>query len=284
MKSRSDFVFNSRFSNNAVIVIDALRSSDMQTARRLEEELLPLRHGDGTAYCRIIKTPDKQSFISGLQSIAAECELGLKPVLHIEAHGDKLSGLEIGDQCEMVTWQELEDELARINKNTGNNLGVVLASCWGLYAISPLRIADPTPYYFLIGPDKEVSAGYIENQMKKFYIALFESSSLDNAMSKVEQEFKQYHSEQFFYRVFASYLRKACMGKGASLRAERLVSGAIERGAPNNRETLRILRKSAKNFVKPSKESFNRHARHFLHGKVPVSYELLLQFVKQSAA
>lgn len=282
MNSHSDFVFESRFSNNAVVVLDALRSSDMQTARRLEEELFLLKHEDGTAYCRIIKTIDKQSFMSALQSIGLECKRGLKPILHIEAHGDKVAGLEIGDEKEIITWQELEDELAKINEYTGNNLGVVLATCWGLYALSPLKIANPSPYYFLIGPDKIVAAGYINDQMQKFYKVLFESSSLDAAMATVAQEFKQYHSEQFFHRVFATYLRKACMGRGAARRVERLLSAAIEQGAPNNRETRRRLRRSAKDFVKPSKDSFARRARHFLHGKVPVTYESLFQFVKQS--
>lgn len=282
MNSPSDFVFESRFSNNAVVVLDALRSSDMQTARRLEEELSQLKNEDGTAYCRIIKTTNKQSFISALHSIGVECQRGLKPILHIEAHGDKVTGLEIGDGQEIITWQELEDELAKINKYTGNNLGVVLATCWGLYALSPLKIANPSPYYFLVGPDRIVSAGYINDQMQEFYKVLFVSSSLDAAMGKVAQEFKQYHSEQFFHRVFATYLRKACMGKGAARRVERLLSGAIKGGAPNNRETRRRIRKSAKDFVKPSKESFARRAHHFLHGKVSVTYESLFQFVKQS--
>ncbi|MES5324533.1 hypothetical protein [Alcaligenes phenolicus] len=284
MNSHSDFVFESRFSNNSVIVLDALRSSDMQTARRLEEALFPLKHEDGTAYCRIIKTPDRQSFISTLQSIEEECRLGLKPILHIEAHGDKVAGLEIGDQQEVVIWQELENELTKINKSTGNNLGVVLATCWGLYAISPLKIYNPSPYFFLIGPDKIVSAGYIDDQMKEFYKTLFNSSSLDAAMVKVAQEFKQYHSEQFFCHVFATYLRNGCMGKGAASRVERLLSEAIERGASNNRETRRKFRRSTRSSVKPSKETFTRHAHLFLHGKVPVSYESLLQFVQKSAA
>jgi hypothetical protein len=41
MNSRSDFVFESRFSNKALIVLDALRTSDMQTALQFGKYTLP---------------------------------------------------------------------------------------------------------------------------------------------------------------------------------------------------------------------------------------------------
>lgn len=284
MNTRSDLTFDSRFANNCVIVLDALHSSDMQTARSLEENLAPLKHPDGTAYCRIVKTPDRTTFLSALNSITNECKHGVRPIVHIEAHGDKVGGLEIGESRELLSWVALEDCLAKINKVTGNNLGVVLASCWGLYAISPLKIANPCPYYFLMGPDKQVNAGYLKDQMKLFYESLFGTGSLDAAMVHIQTEFKQFHSEQFFYRVFASHLRKACMGKGAERRVEKFLSETIERGAINNRENRRKLRTSAKSFVKPSREKFIRNAGLFLHGKIPVPYEQFLAFVRQSAA
>lgn len=270
--------FDSGFANNAVVILDGLKSSDLQTARHLCEELGDLAYTTATPYCSMVRVGSRIELLSALEKIRNDCVEGVRPIIHIEAHGNKL-GIAVGDNQEEVGWSELGLSLGKINKVAENNLGIVMAGCYGLYAISPIRITQPSPYYFLIGSDNEVPAGVIDGVMKMFYRVLFQSNSLRSAMVQVSEQFKQYHVEEFFCKSFARYMKRACTGKGGAARVETLVSGAFERGTPRNRGNLRKLRKSAKQFIKPSKATFDKYAKVFMHGRYAITYEQLFAFV-----
>jgi len=287
MLKSNEFLFTSQFSNNAVIILDALSDTDLQTARRLSDDLLCLTLSDGTPYCRYVRIESADELLDALETIRHECERNLKPIIHFEAHGSKEEGLQIGASGEYVSWQEISDQLVKINSITKNNLGIVMAACFGLYAISPIKLTSKAPFYFLIGASNDVSAGYIDEAMCRFYRKLFDLRSLDDAMTEVDNEFKQFHSERFFCVSFGKYIRRACMGRGAANRVERLVSKVFDSGTPRNRENLRKIRRSAKTFVKSSQrqhDAFARLARNFLHGRVSMSFEDFENFVKGSAA
>jgi hypothetical protein len=271
--------FDSGFSNNAVFILDGLKSSELQTAKHLHDELLDLAYTTTTPYCSIFRIGTRAELFSVLEEIKKYCVEGIKPIIHIEAHGRKDSGIAVGDNQEVVSWIELSACLGKINKISKNNLGVIMAGCFGLYAISSIKITQPTPYYFLIGSDDEVKAGEIDEVMKRFYRVLFQSSSLRLSMEQIEERFKQFHAERFFCISFGRYIKRACLGKGRATRVENLVSGAIERGTPRNRENLRKLRKHAKQSIKPSKATFDRYAKIFMHGRYAITYEQLYAFV-----
>jgi hypothetical protein len=135
----------------------------------------------------------------------------------------------------------------------------------------------------LIGADKIVAAGYIDDNMIRFYKTLLESSSLDEAMAHVADELKQFHAEKFFYVIFARYMKRACMGSGGAQRVERLITESLNRGIQRNRTNLRALRRKAKQFVKSPEGAFNKRARHFLHGRLSVSFAEFQRFVRGDA-
>lgn len=285
VKLSSRLAVETRFENNSIFVLDFLSSTDLQTARRLAEDLSDLAMGVGAPYCRYVKVSGAEHLFGVLDAIRADCENGLRPIIHFEAHGDRDGGLEIADAGEFVIWADLVGWLLRINTASKNNLGVVMAACFGLYAISPISLRNPTPFFFLVGSDHTVSAGYIDERMRLFYQALFRDQSLDRAMQEVQSRFKQFHAEKFFCSAFAGYIRRKCMGRGASQRIEAMVSQAIVDGIPRSRHNLRMLRVSARKFVKSEswqRSAFNRLSRHFLHGKVSLRYEDVERFVRQS--
>ncbi len=287
MSSSSVFSFNSRFANNAVFVIDLLSPADLQTARRLSEDLDPLKMSDGSPYCHYRKVGSVADLRALLTWIESQCHLGLRPIIHFEAHGSQNDGLHVGASSEWISWAEVSEHLLSINTITRNNLGVVMASCFGFYAISSITIKRPTPFYFLIGSTTEVSAGYIQDNMVKFYRELFDERALDDAMTKVESQFQQFHSEKFFCISFGKYLKQKCAGSGASRRVENMISTVFASGVPRSREKLRALRRSAKTFVKSSerqKDAFYKVARYFLHGKVPMDFDAFERFVKRADA
>lgn len=272
--------FDSCFSNNAVYILDGLKSSELQTAKHLHEELRDLGYEADMPYCSIVRVGSRVELFSALEEIRKLCVEGIKPIIHIEAHGGRDTGITVGDNQEQISWDALVDSLGKINAITRNNLGVVMSGCFGLYAILPIKITKPTPFYFLIGSQEEVSAGEIDEIMKKFYRVLFQSNSLQSAMAQVEERFKQYHSERMFCMVFGRYIKQQCMGNGRSARVGKLLTDFYsESGIPRNRENLRSNRKQLKQLTKPSKAVFQRLATVFLHGRHAISYEWLYAVV-----
>lgn len=279
--SMNALTFDSLFSNNAVYILDCLKSSELQTARHLFEEISDLRYETETPYCKIVRITSSAKLFSELDDIRKLCLEGVKPIIHIEAHGGMTSGITVGDNQEQVSWAALSNALGKINNATKNNLGVVMAGCFGLYAIKPIKISEPSPFYFLIGSENEVTAGEIDEAMKKFYRALFQSSSLENAMKQVDERFKQFHVEKMFCVSFGRYIKQQCIGSGRAARVDKLLSELVKDGMPPNRENLRKTRKKLKQLVKPSKASFEKFANLFMHGRYSITYEQLYAFVTQ---
>ncbi len=284
MASAHDLIFESRFLNNAVFIIDALGASDFQTARRLNDNLSSLTLSEGSRYCHYVKVTTPAESESLLQEILNSCEHGLRPIIHIEAHGSQEEGLQIADSHQFLSWETLATWCLRINTATGNNLGVVLASCFGFYAITHITIRNPCPFYFLIGSDRTVSAGYIDDKMCRFYRRLFDERNIDVAMREVDEGFRQFQAEKFFCIAFGKYMRRACMGSGANVRVEKLISVALASGIPRTTENLKWLRTSVKQFVRGldrQRETYEKTGRLFLHGKVPVEFEEFARFVRR---
>lgn len=277
----TDLVFDSGFSNNSIYILDALSSTELQTGRRLSEELGDLAYDVDSPYCSYIRTSSSADFLAALSKIENLCASGIKPVIHIECHGDVNSGVIIGDQKEKITWEDLSERLRHINKASRNNLGVVMAGCFGLYAIRPITINRPSPFYFLIGSQVEVSAGEIDETMKKFYRALFADGSLKSAMSQLSEKFQQYHVEKMFCISYGRYIKQHCIGKGRMARIEKLLTEVFDNGVLRNRESVRRYRKELKRMVRPNKNSFKMFADIFMHGRYSITYEQVLSFVTQ---
>lgn len=271
--------FDSRFSNNAVYILDGLKSTELQTAKHLYEELSDLKYETEIPYCSIVSIASRVELFFALDQIREYCIKGIKPIVHIEAHGGKSTGIFLGDKEEQVSWDELVSHLGKINETSKNNLGVVMAACFGLYAIQPIKITKPSPFYFLIGSDERISGGDIDNVMKNFYRVLFQSSSLQTAMKEVDEKFKQFHVEKMFCVAFGRYIKQQCVGKGRRARVEKLLSDLVEKGMPRNRENIRNSRQKIKQLVKPSKILFDRYANLFMHGRYSITYEQLYAFV-----
>lgn len=270
----------SRFSNNALIIVDALRKSDLQTAIHLRDVVQDATSESHPGYCQYRRVTSGSEFHSFLDEINEGVKNGMRPILHIEAHGDKDLGIQISASGETIPWQTLLPKLQTINKNSKNNLGVVMAACYGLHAIRRLNFMEPSPFYFLVGSEEGVSAGYIDDSMKDFYLELNRTNSLDNAMRKVDKNFKQFHAEKFFYVMFGKYMKRHCMGAGGQRRVERLLTGLRERGVVTNGDTMRAFRRCAKSFVRNPKQAFHKYASVFLHGRISVRYAELEKFIR----
>ncbi len=275
---------SSTFSNNALFILDGLKSSDYQTASHLYDELSPSFNTMTVAYCRILPARSRAELFSALDKICQHClDDDIAPIIHIEAHGNKDFGIEVGDNQEKVTWGELSLRFGEINAITKNNLGVVMATCFGIYATSPIKFDQPSPFYFMIGSAENISAGLIDEIMQKFYRELFQSKSLSSAMKQVEYKLEHFHVEEFFCDIFGSFIKESCVGKGRNTRIEGLVTSSIEGGIHPSSINLQLLRKLAKSCTKPpTKETFENWAKIFMHGRHDISYEQFYASVASS--
>lgn len=273
----------SYFQNNALYIIDGLGVGDMQTAKRLYEDMQHVMDTN-SQYCKYFKVGSPTELLRALDRIKQDCEGGIKPILHFEIHGDSDVGLNFSQGEETLKWDLFVEALRSINIATKNNTGVVMAVCYGLHAIQNVSILKPSPFFFLIGSETILDAGEIEKELREFYNKIFHQDSLSVAMESMSEKFKQFHSEKYFMIAISKYFRKQCMGKGKSARIENLLTTAIkENKIQNNRHSRKLLRKNAKNFTKPNKKDFDRFANAFLHGRVHVSFEEIISFVKGSA-
>lgn len=266
----------SGFLNNAVIILDCLGSKDLQTGKNLYESIekhTGLQHSPLIKRCQIGTAAE---LLGALDKIRLKAEKGLKPIIHIEAHGGAEAGIGVGDTQECVSWNDLVGALGKINKATKNNLGVVMASCFGLHAISEIQISVPAPYYFLIGCDKEILAMDIDRRMEPFYHELLSTGSLNDAMKKVEDRFQQFHAERYFYISFGKYILKGCVGKA---REERIMRLTQEVAGGGNRRTRRRVSASARKMTRPTEATFTKYADKFLHGRITVTFREFIRFI-----
>lgn len=277
-----DLGYRSSFSNNQLIVIDALGPADKNTAAHLEEDVALMAVNAGRAgYTQYHKVQSADELAELLREIAQHClDDGVRPIVHIESHGDEKHGLEIGTSKVLMDWSALHDAFVLINENAKGNLGIVMSACHGFHAIRPLNMRQPAPYFFLLGPETEVTAGLFESELPKFYRTILDKGDLTTAAENIDNQLRLFMSDRFFVVAFAKYLKAACIGKKGTARMERLVGEAIASGIEPTGENLRSIRGSIKAKLRAQDEAFHRIGSRFLHGRVPVSYTEVLDFVR----
>lgn len=262
------------------MIIDALGPSDLQTAKHLYDDLLHIRDERGVLYVHYRSAPDRATLFSVLEEVRFMCLDGFRPILHFEGHGTEKDGFAVGVMQERVSWLELGAILSSINLITRNNLGVVMAACYGFFQFDAVNIEEPCPFNIFIAPPSEVKAGFLNDRMPVMYRTLFQTRSLKRALECLDKSFIQFHAESFFCLAFASYLKNHCMGRTASTRQENMLTRATNAGLVQNRDRRRELRKQFKALIRKPEEHFYRMARRFLHGQRTVRFQDLEVFAR----
>ena len=113
--------------------------------------------------------PIGDQLIRSLAEIESAARDGCRPLIYLDMHGSPTDGVEIAATNEMVPWDQVVDALRAINRQTGNNLLVMAAVCFGLYPIKETIITDHTPFYMLIAPEEPVTFGDLMDQTFPFF-------------------------------------------------------------------------------------------------------------------
>lgn len=219
---------DSRF--NGIVILDSIPEGELNTARRLEEELKDIvcyvTDGLHVHYIRIYTI---SSLKAGITHVLDEIQCnGLQPWIHQEAHGlSDESGFQLASS-EQYSWDQLKELITPINISMGLNLVLVLALCFGGSFASAIRTIDRAPVLGLIGPKREVTIGELEKGFPAFYRTFFESLSFNKAIEVLNSSAPNLYyrtiAERFFYDVWASYKKKACSKEEIKKRVRNTIS------------------------------------------------------------
>jgi len=267
------------FLNSGIFIIDGLKDNELQTGRRLYEDIATFKGFSDSPSIEYKRLSTKHEVFVALDEIKEYCRRGGYPIIHFEVHGGKEGGVYIGNTEENITWSELVEVLREINIISRNNLGVVMAGCYGLYAIVPTEPLKPTSFYFLLGCDRSVGAGTLEENIARFYQELFKTGSLTEAMKVVDSTFTTFLSEKEFTIAMIMYFRDQARGKGKDKRVEATLTEWVRRHPSHTDEELKEFRSRLKTFYKPSIDEFYRNANIFLHGRFSVDADEMLIFL-----
>lgn len=118
---------------NAIVILDAVPDGELNTARRLREDLEDIAsfRADGlrVRYARVQTLDHVEVSLSAL--LRDTRETGLLPLLHLEGHGfadESGFALPDGKHCD---WSKLKELITPLNIATGLNLMLVMTTCYG---------------------------------------------------------------------------------------------------------------------------------------------------------
>lgn len=234
--------------NNGLIIFDALAETELQTARRLHEDLTDYCQVIGRqGYCSYHKIKSKQMLIAAMRVVLTECKAGvLFPVLHFECHGDSEKGLYLQGSNEYVGWEELVRHISEINQATRNNTGVVLAACHGFEISRFVTFKAPCPFSYLIATPNEVQAGHLRDVIPGFYKCVVQSGDLETGLTFLDSRLKLFHCGEWFYQTLASFMVNNFNAVGRAEIVEEIVSNQVAKAGYRNRELVRAARAKAK--------------------------------------
>lgn len=265
---------DSGFSCNSVIWISSLPDSEQGPTRRMTEDIESIAQQIGFGFQKIDvgSAAELESLLQELSAYARE--RNMRPLLHLDMHGNQDKGLLLNNGSEYCSWDRLSVLLREINLHTRNNLCVVGSTCFGLRAIMPIKLDEATPFFLLLAPEQEVKTGFLEKSMALFYRELFESGSIDGAYSRyLSDKFKYFHCEKMLFIVIARYIKEGCKGKTAQERRERLLTDVFSQGMEKTTDNLQNIRKKIKDGIRPDQALLDRYARKFLINR-PCSFNI----------
>ena len=217
---------------------------------------------------RLYCVSSRATFLNCLARIKREFDVSRRiPLLQIETHGDDKG---IGpNRDDGLTWPKLMDALTPLNVATGVWLPVVLSACHGIWGI---RMAQPiarSPFFALLGPNRQVQPGEIVRGMRAFYRCLLEDKDgpramqmMNNIVDPDKTTFAIFNCEQLFRYVWEDYFASATDEKWIAARVEENIESAKAK-RPRSESELAELRVYLRNYILDHPARFEESRRHF---------------------
>lgn len=220
--SAAELKISEELQTNAIVWIHSLPEEEMGPTRRILEDLEGL--GSATGF-PVNKYPvvSRAELVSTFKELTVKAQQGLRPVLHVDAHGTVTDGLLLAPSGERVAWTDVIDLLRRLNVATENNLTCIFALCFGLHLYKEVSLKDPVPAYLFFAPPSEISVGFLEDQTLAFYDKVNKTADLTAAFKEtLGKSMESFHCQGLFFQSLLRYIRFYCTGKGRRERQERM--------------------------------------------------------------
>lgn len=271
---------------NAIVWIHSLPEQEMGPTRRILEDLEGLASVGGFPIS-IYAVHNRAELSELFMQLTAMAEQGLRPVLHVDAHGTVAEGLLLSPSGERVGWSEVIDDLRALNVAKANNLTCIFALCFGLHLYRQVSLKRPVPAYLFCAPPEEISVGFLEAQTLAFYREMNRTSNVTAAFqATLGGVMQSFHRQGLFFQSLLRYIRTYCIGRMRQDRLERMVTAVLRRdGIANPSSTqLKQARREIREFLKPSQKVIDLFAPSFLIGRAPAfTYADLDRILKLSA-
>lgn len=170
-----------------IYIIESLQHGDTLTGTNLHNDLLrfqSLKHPD---FKSILRNPkDKKEWNDLFAEIKKDCEeKGNTPIIHFEVHGNSYKNGLVLTSKELITWEELYQSLAPINKILQNELFITMAVCHGSFFLMASYINRQTAFQGIVGSFDEISESDLLIRYDAFYSELFSSFNLNRAYEQL---------------------------------------------------------------------------------------------------
>jgi hypothetical protein len=222
---------------NCICVFNAIPSGELNTARRLYEDLRDIAASSATKFdARYFLLDSVASLSDAISALTRKAQTsGLRPWIHIDGHGDSKETGFYSSLGEFCSWDTLRRLVTPLNVATELNLLVILATCYGGSFAASITTIDRAPVLGLIGPTREVTAGSIEVDFSAFYKTFLSTWSMNSALRQLRstsnrQLYYATNAVAFFYAVWAGYKRNSCTRRAISERASRIRRNLVDSG------------------------------------------------------
>ncbi|MDX2278482.1 MAG: hypothetical protein NW218_02795 [Saprospiraceae bacterium] len=184
---------------NEIVILENLKPDD-NSARKLYGDLIHYRGKDGKFDLLYEKFESLEDLKRKLTSIKEKMKSDRRfPILHFEVHGS-INGLVLNSE-ERITWEEMNNELVKINIAARCNLIVAMGVCFGgridfNAIIRAVSENGRSPYFGLLGSQREMYNDEIYEDFFAFYKALLNGASFEEAFEHVTGSLELYSSEK----------------------------------------------------------------------------------------
>lgn len=256
---------------NAIVWIHSLPENEMGPTRRILEDL-DAQALSGGPHVFEYGVSDRAELFQLLDRLAAEAGQGLRPIIHLDAHGNQSDGLWLASADEWASWDELMERLRKINVATGNNLVVVFALCHGLHLYKLIDLKKAAPAYLFAASEDEIYVDFLEEETAPFYRELQQQGAFLGAFeATLGKKMTLMNCQGLFLKALAHYVKNHCQPEALNARAERTATEMLQRDqiVEPSPDLVRQYRERARAALEPSQKIIDQFAPHFLIGRQP---------------
>ena len=245
---------------NQIIVIDSIPVGELNTAKRLVEDLETYANAySPSPAVQYVRIESGDEFIEQIFKCRKDVvERDIVPMLHIECHGYE-DGFQFANGS-LANWEELKLPITELNIATRLNLMIAVAACTGGALAKILRMSDRAPFWGLIGPTKILSASELEKAYHSLYLTLLDTKSPEKAVKAMDiatepGTFWRTTAQGLFEKGWARYKQEYCSAEALEVRAKRMRE-RLEKLSENSLPTVKELKQRLVNHEPKAFERF----------------------------